>query len=201
VRWWILALLAAACGNPASELRAARDAARMVLSEHCGSCHTNRLPTALPAALAVYDLDEPGWAVRMSAAQLDSASWRLKEPLAPGGTPNDVSAAEGERFARYVALEKAARATAPACPSDEVLEAVHAAAYRLEHDGPSASVVAGACARVLAPLDETTRSLLADLARAALDPDPRPATEQIRARLAAWPCLTEAKHGRFHEQL
>jgi len=193
----LVALVSPACSSPVTERRVARDEARAVLAAHCGSCHTYGLATARPAALAVYDLGEPEWAVRMSAAQLDNAVWRLGEPLAPDGRPNDATSAERNRLARYVALEKAARAAAPACPPDDVLEAIHAAAYHLEHDPAGGAVTLV----VVAPLDDTSRSLLADLARARLDADPRPPTEQVRVRLAAWLCLTEAKHRRFHERL
>jgi len=62
---------------------ALRDDARIVLERHCGRCHVREYPTALPGALAVFDLRKPDWSARMSDAQLRSALWRLGEPLPP----------------------------------------------------------------------------------------------------------------------
>jgi len=84
---------------------ALRDDSRLVLEHHCGQCHIRDYPTALPRALAVFDLREPDWSARMSDAQLKSAAWRLGEPLPPDGKSNEVSADERARFQRYVDAE------------------------------------------------------------------------------------------------
>jgi hypothetical protein len=89
---------------------ALRDESRLVLEQHCGQCHIRDYPTALPRALAVFDLREPEWSARMSDGQLRSAVWRLGEPLPPDGNPNEVSADERARFQRYVDAELARRA-------------------------------------------------------------------------------------------
>jgi hypothetical protein len=94
----------------ASAHEALRDDARLVLEQHCGRCHIRDYPTALPRALAVFDLREPDWSARMSNAQLDSAIWRLGEPLAPDGDTNGVTPEERARFQRYVDAERARRA-------------------------------------------------------------------------------------------
>jgi hypothetical protein len=190
----LLALLVAGCTDPRV---ARRDEARAVLAAHCGSCHERHLETALPEALAVYDLDEREWAARMSNAQLEGASWTLGEPiLPPGGQPSDVTDDERARFAAYVEAEKAARRAAPACPPDPVLEAIHAAATHLEHGEIADEII------VRAPLDETSRSMVARLARAAAGRgDVVATTEEIRAELSTWRCLDPAKHRRFHERL
>jgi mono/diheme cytochrome c family protein len=88
---------------------ALRDDARLILERHCGACHVRDYPTALPGALAVYDLRERDWSVRMSDAQLHSAEWRLGEPLPPEGSTNDVTPEERARFTRYVEAELARR--------------------------------------------------------------------------------------------
>jgi len=66
--------------DPDAELR---ESARETLGKNCGECHTRGLPTALPRALAVFDLDEPDWSHRMTADQLREAQRRLDEPTAP----------------------------------------------------------------------------------------------------------------------
>jgi hypothetical protein len=82
-----------------------RDDARLVLERYCGECHVRDNPTALPGALAVFDLREPDWSARMSDAQLRSAAWRLGEPLPPDGRLGDVTPEERARFQRYVDAE------------------------------------------------------------------------------------------------
>jgi hypothetical protein len=137
---------------------------------------------------------------RLTDVQLASVLARLAEPLTPDGEPNDVPEAERARVAVYAVAEKEARRAAPPCPPDDVVEAVHAAAYELEHEG-NAAAVARASLLVRAPLDETTRSLLARLAHAATEDDPTATTEAVRNELADWRCMGEEKHRRFHERL
>jgi hypothetical protein len=96
-----------------------------------------------------------------------------------------------------VALRDQARAAA--CPPDDVIEALHAAIYRLERGDPTGEREIDSLVR--APLDGTTRDLVAQLHRAALRPDAHDAAESLRARLADWPCLTADKHRTFHARL
>jgi mono/diheme cytochrome c family protein len=91
-----------------------RESAREVLDRNCGECHTSALPTALPRALAVYDLTQLDWSRRMSAAQLRDAEGRLHEPIAPTLGEEEaravrVSSEEMERFHRYVEMETSRR--------------------------------------------------------------------------------------------
>jgi mono/diheme cytochrome c family protein len=94
----------------AEALDTLRESAREVLDRNCGECHTSALPTALPRALAIYDLSQLDWSQRMSASQLHDAEGRLKEPIAPSlgeaeARNTRVSPDELERFHRYVAGE------------------------------------------------------------------------------------------------
>jgi mono/diheme cytochrome c family protein len=92
-----------------------RESARELLDANCGECHTSGFPTALPRALAVYDLMQLDWAHSMSDTQLRDAEGRLHGPLAPTlgeaeARPMRASDAELDRFHRYVELEIGARA-------------------------------------------------------------------------------------------
>jgi mono/diheme cytochrome c family protein len=53
-----------------AELQAARDQVRGYARTHCGTCHIASLPTARPAALAIYNLDSNEWSSTLTAAQL-----------------------------------------------------------------------------------------------------------------------------------
>ena len=55
-----------------SELQAVREQVRGYARTHCGKCHIASLPTALPAALEIYNLDAPEWSSTLTAAQLRS---------------------------------------------------------------------------------------------------------------------------------
>lgn len=52
------------------ELQVAREQVRGYAKTHCGTCHIASLPTALPAALAIYNLDAREWSSTLTAAQL-----------------------------------------------------------------------------------------------------------------------------------
>lgn len=79
-----LCLLAASCvpaARPATRAPAVPtqvEAARDILVYHCGRCHRSDLPTALPGALAVFDLDDDLWYRGLGPEQLDSALRRLR---------------------------------------------------------------------------------------------------------------------------
>jgi len=53
-------------------------AARDVLAQHCGSCHRHDLSTAKPRALAVFDLLENPWYVRLTSERLGEVLRRVK---------------------------------------------------------------------------------------------------------------------------
>lgn len=55
---------------PPSELQVVREQVRGYARTHCGACHIASLPTALPAALAIYNLDAPAWSSTLTATQL-----------------------------------------------------------------------------------------------------------------------------------
>ena len=59
--------------------------ARDVLIYHCGTCHRSDLPTAIPGALAVFDLTDDHWYQGLRAEQLPGVLRRVqaKEDLDP----------------------------------------------------------------------------------------------------------------------
>lgn len=54
------------------------DPTRDLLALHCGRCHLGNLSTALPRALAVFDLTEVPWYGRLEAEQFDGILTRLR---------------------------------------------------------------------------------------------------------------------------
>jgi hypothetical protein len=110
---FVFALLAASCmkrlePHPVPTPREVlRDDARLVLEKHCGQCHIGAYPTAVPRALAVFDLSETQWSNKMSPAQLRSAVARLSAPLSPTGAQNEVAPKERDDVRRFVDLELA----------------------------------------------------------------------------------------------
>jgi hypothetical protein len=48
----------------------AREQVRGYARTHCGTCHIASLPTARPAALAIYNLDAKEWSSTLTAEQL-----------------------------------------------------------------------------------------------------------------------------------
>lgn len=54
----------------AGELQQVRERVREYAKTHCGTCHIASLPTARPAALAIYNLDAKEWSSTLTAAQL-----------------------------------------------------------------------------------------------------------------------------------
>ncbi len=49
---------------------ALRDWARDLARQHCGTCHIASLPSAKPAALAIFNLDAPNWSSTLSPQRL-----------------------------------------------------------------------------------------------------------------------------------
>ena len=54
----------------AAELQQVRNQVRGYARTHCGTCHIASLPTARPAALAIYNLDAKEWSSTLTATQL-----------------------------------------------------------------------------------------------------------------------------------
>jgi mono/diheme cytochrome c family protein len=71
---------AAVARAPASpEAGELRERMRSVITPTCGSCHRATLPTAKPAAIAIYNLDAPDWSATLTAAQLEGGFARRLE--------------------------------------------------------------------------------------------------------------------------
>lgn len=60
----------------AAELHAVRAQIHAFATTYCGTCHKSSLPTAKPAALAIYNLDAENWSSTLSAAQLEGGFTR-----------------------------------------------------------------------------------------------------------------------------
>jgi mono/diheme cytochrome c family protein len=97
---------------PVDPMAVARDEARFVLEQQCGTCHRSDQPTANPRALAVFDLDEPDFARGLTDAQLASAMSRLAGPRNTfDGQP--IAPADRERVRAYFELVKGRRDAPP----------------------------------------------------------------------------------------
>ncbi len=80
-----------------TEFQAARDSVRGYARTHCGRCHMASLPTALPRALAIYNLDADQWSSTLTAAQLRNGfPRRLNPQLDDGGKRQLQIFIEGE---------------------------------------------------------------------------------------------------------
>ena len=83
------------------EHAAVRERIRVEAKTYCGSCHQSSLPTAKPAALAIYDLDRDDWATMLTPARLQN------------GFPRRLNArldAQGrEQLRRFIEAELALR--------------------------------------------------------------------------------------------
>ena len=96
----------AAHGEPATDRSVALlDDARLVLERNCGSCHIADYPTALPRALAVFDLRQQEWAARMSESKLRQLVPRLEGPVPPDGAPSSATDSERASVQRFVDAE------------------------------------------------------------------------------------------------
>lgn len=89
---------------PADELVAVREQIRGHAKTHCGTCHQSTLPTARPAALAIYDLDRDDWASMLTEPRLRNGfPRRLNARLDEGGR---------QQLRRFIEAELALRGTA-----------------------------------------------------------------------------------------
>ena len=71
-------------------------ATREILVQHCGSCHRKDLPTAVPRALAVFDLTRETWFDTIRVDQLDAMMMRIRGTRAI----EERDRADVERFVR-----------------------------------------------------------------------------------------------------
>jgi hypothetical protein len=93
------------CASPAvafAEDRAAlQGEARTILGKYCGKCHDSDLATAKPAALAIFDLKDKTWFVRLTNSQLSHIFGRMDSFRVP--------APEQTRLRAFVEAELASR--------------------------------------------------------------------------------------------
>ena len=109
-----LASVGAASGGPReddTDLARRREAAREALRTSCGRCHDHVRPTAIPAALRIFDLQEQDWSARTTDLQLDHIEGRLEGFHVP----------EPERviIRRFLDAERARRAALATRPADD----------------------------------------------------------------------------------
>jgi hypothetical protein len=72
---------------------------REILTRHCGKCHQGDLPTAVPAALAVFNLLEDPWYGRLTREQYDGMLMRIR------GT-NGIESADADVVEKFVDWSK-----------------------------------------------------------------------------------------------
>ncbi|MFZ2652921.1 MAG: hypothetical protein WA210_22705, partial [Burkholderiaceae bacterium] len=68
--------LQAAPAGPVADTVALRERVRGWARSYCGSCHMASLPSAKPAALAIFNLDADAWSSTLSAARLEGGFTR-----------------------------------------------------------------------------------------------------------------------------
>ncbi len=93
---------------PATQRERLRDDARLVLEANCGQCHIHDYDTALPRALAVFDLSELEWSAHMSDVQLIDAAGRVAGRRGPDG-PLEIDDDDVARVRVFVDEEIALR--------------------------------------------------------------------------------------------
>jgi len=86
-----------------------RERARLVLESRCGQCHIGAYDSAIPGALAVFDLAELEWDARLTAEQLDDLNVRMERDLGPDGEALGVTPEDRATIAEYVAAAHARR--------------------------------------------------------------------------------------------
>src|SRR5262245_51764877 len=79
--------------------------ARIVLEKHCGRCHISTYETALPRALAIFDLLDNHWNAQLTPQQLASAKARIDAVETIDGEPSEVTSEERALIAKFVAAE------------------------------------------------------------------------------------------------
>ena len=100
---FVFAILAvAACSTsaarpPAAKTEDVRSAAHEMLARRCGECHERHRKTAVPKALAAFDLDAPEWPARFADPKRAEAAMRR------------LAAAPASDTAAFIALRDALR--------------------------------------------------------------------------------------------
>ncbi len=85
----------------------AADEARLVAEASCGRCHNSYYPTAIPGAVAIFDILDPDWPDKLTAEQLDSSLVRiLSAHDDPEGHPT-LTGEDVAAFTRFVEERKA----------------------------------------------------------------------------------------------
>ena len=74
-------------------------AAREVLVQYCGRCHRSELPTAIPGALAVFDLTQDRWYETPSPEQLEKMLGRIRGN-------DDITPADRDTVASFVRCQR-----------------------------------------------------------------------------------------------
>lgn len=92
------------------------------------------------------------------------------------------------------------------CPSEDLIEELHAAAFGFQHGSPETARVELARATSKSPSDATSKKLLEQLSEISrrIESDAAWAqreTETVRLELGDWSCLPTAMHDRFHAKL
>jgi len=107
-------------------------------------------------------------------------------------------------LALCAACSRPAFPTPPPCPGEAIVEALHAAAFHLEHGDAALGRAALARTSDAKPGNPGFDRMRAQLGAAATttDGDARKrAAESVRAELSGWACLPEPLHTRFHTRL
>jgi hypothetical protein len=110
----VLASVGTAGGGPGdddTDLARGREAAREALRTSCGRCHDHARPTAIPAALRIFDLQQQEWSVRITDLHLDHIEGRLEGFHVP--QPDQVT------IRTFVDAERARRAAVATRPADD----------------------------------------------------------------------------------
>jgi hypothetical protein len=103
-----LGAAARAPGDAPGELSRLRESARKALKASCGRCHDGTRPTARPAALQIFDLQERDWSARVTDLQMDHMVGRFEGFRMPQADRVAVS--------RFLDAERARRAALDAPP-------------------------------------------------------------------------------------
>jgi hypothetical protein len=107
-----LGAAANASGDASGELSRLRESARKALGASCGRCHDSTRPTARPAALRIFDLQERDWSARVTDQQMDHMVDRFASFRMPQADRVAVS--------RFLDAERARRAALdPPPPGDD----------------------------------------------------------------------------------
>lgn len=85
-----------------------RELAHVVMSEHCGDCHFDDSPDVVPAALEIFNLNDPLWYTQLDETRLLSSKRRVDEQGS-----NDDKRVFDQFVATEIQLRRAALDTDP----------------------------------------------------------------------------------------